>query len=381
MNFDFSPDQEEIRADVAAFARAELNAGLLEDDQAGRFSREKWVKAARFGLHGLPMPESYGGTDRDLLTTVCAMEGLGYGCRDNGLIFSINAHIWSAEIPLLRFGNEQQKAHYLPRLVSGEWIAVHAMTEEESGSDAFNVHTTARRDGSDYILNGSKVFITNGPVADVVIVFATLDRADKTGGLTAFIVEKGTPGFDASRGFQKMGLRTSPMGQVFLDDCRVPVTHRLGAEGAGMAIFNASMDHERCCILAAGVGTLQHQLETCVARARSWERFGKPIGKFQSISNRIADMSVRLETARLLLYKVTWLLSQGRRASALCAMAKLYISECMVESSLAAIQLFGGYGYTADLGIERDLRDAVGGTIYSGTNDIQRLIIARYQGL
>ena len=381
MNFDFSPDQEEIRADVAAFARAELNAGLLEDDQAGRFSREKWEKAARFGLHGLPMPESYGGTDRDLLTTVCAMEGLGYGCRDNGLIFSINAHIWSAEIPLLRFGNDDQKAHYLPRLISGEWIAVHAMTEEESGSDAFNVHTTARRDGSHYVLNGSKVFITNGPVADVVIVFATLDRDDKTGGLTAFIVDKGTPGFDSSRGFQKMGLRTSPMGQVFLDDCRVPATSRLGAEGAGMAIFNASMDHERCCILAAGVGTLQHQLETCVARARSWERFGKPIGKFQSVSNRIADMSVRLETARLLLYKVSWLLAQGRRASALCAMAKLYISECMVESSLAAIQLFGGYGYTADLGIERDLRDAVGGTIYSGTNDIQRLIIARYQGL
>jgi len=381
MNFDFSPDQQEIRADVAAFARAELNAGLLEDDQAGRFSREKWEKAARFGLHGLPMPESYGGTDRDLLTTVCAMEGLGYGCRDNGLIFSINAHIWSAEIPLLRFGNDEQKAHYLPRLVSGEWIAVHAMTEEESGSDAFNVHTTARRDGNDYVLNGSKVFITNGPVADVVIVFATLDRDDKTGGLTAFIVDKGTPGFDTSRGFQKMGLRTSPMGQVFLDDCRVPATQRLGAEGAGMAIFNASMDHERCCILAAGIGTLQHQLETCVARARSWERFGKPIGKFQSVSNRIADMSVRLETARLLLYKVSWLLSQGRRASSLCAMAKLYISECMVESSLAAIQLFGGYGYTADLGIERDLRDAVGGTIYSGTNDIQRLIIARYQGL
>jgi alkylation response protein AidB-like acyl-CoA dehydrogenase len=309
------------------------------------------------------------------------MEGLGYGCRDNGLIFSINAHIWSAEIPLLRFGTEEQKERYLPRLVSGEWIGVHAMTEEGSGSDAFNVQTVARRSGDRYVLNGSKVFITNGPVADVMIVFATVDPERGPAGLSAFIVEKGTPGFETSSGFHKMGLRTSPMGQVFLDACEVPVAQRLGAEGAGMAIFNASMDHERACILAANIGTLQHQLETCIERARGWMRFGKPIGKFQSVSNRIADMTVRLETARLLLYKAAWLLARGRRASMESAMAKLYVSECLVQSSFDAVQIFGGYGYTADLGIERDLRDAVGGTIYSGTNDIQRLIIARYKGL
>jgi alkylation response protein AidB-like acyl-CoA dehydrogenase len=178
-----------------------------------------------------------------------------------------------------------------------------------------------------------------------------------------------------------MGLRTSPMGQIFLDDCAVPVEQRLGAEGAGMAIFNASLDHERACILGANIGSLQHQLEVCIARARTWERFGKPIGKFQSVSNRIADMTVRLETARLLLYKAAWMIASGRRASMESAMAKLYVSECMVQSSMDAIQIFGGYGYTTELGIERQLRDAVGGTIYSGTNDIQRVIIARYKGL
>lgn len=381
MNFDYTPEQVELRKAVADFGRAELNANLAADDHAGRFSKEKWQKAATFGLHGLPMPEAYGGSARDLMSTVVAMEGLGYGCRDNGLIFSINAHIWSAEIPLLRFGTEEQKQRYLPRLINGDWIAVHAMTEEGSGSDAFNVATVAQRDGDHYVLNGSKVFITNGPVADLVIVFATVDRAAGPAGISAFLVEKGTPGFDADHAFQKMGLRTAPLGQIFLDDCVIPATQRLGAEGAGMALFNVSLDHERACILAANIGTLQHQLETCIERARSWERFGQPIGKFQSVSNRIADMTIRLETARLLLYKAAWLTASGRRASIESAMAKLYVSECMVASSLDAIQIFGGYGYTTELGIERDLRDAVGGTIYSGTNDIQRLIIARYKGL
>jgi alkylation response protein AidB-like acyl-CoA dehydrogenase len=381
MNFDYTPEQAELRHAAAEFGRTELNTNLIDDDAASRFSREHWDKAAKFGIHGLAMPEQYGGTHRDLLSTVIAMEGLGNGCRDNGLIFSINAHIWSAQIPLLRFGTEAQKERYLPGLVSGELIGVHAMTEEGSGSDAFNVATVARRDGERYVLNGSKVFITNGPVADVVIVFATVDRDAGPAGISAFIVEKGTPGFDAGHPFHKMGLRTSPMGQIFLDDCAVPVEQRLGAEGAGMAIFNASLDHERACILGANIGSLQHQLEVCIARARTWERFGKPIGKFQSVSNRIADMTVRLETARLLLYKAAWMIASGRRASMESAMAKLYVSECMVQSSMDAIQIFGGYGYTTELGIERQLRDAVGGTIYSGTNDIQRVIIARYKGL
>jgi alkylation response protein AidB-like acyl-CoA dehydrogenase len=381
LDFDFTAEQQELRRAVEQFARAELNGDLLEEERSSRFSRPKWEAAARFGLHGLPVPETYGGSGRDLLTTVCAMEGLGYACRDNGLIFSINAHVWSAEIPLLRFGTAEQRARYLPRLVSGEWIAVHAMTEESSGSDAFNVKTTAVRRGGSYVLKGSKVFITNAPVADLIVVFATVDPASGPDGISAFLVEKGTPGLTVSQSFEKMGLRTSPMGEVFLDECVVEEERRLGAEGAGVAIFNSSMEYERACILAANVGTLQWQLETCIERARSWERFGRPIGKFQSVSNRVAEMKVRLETARLLIYWTAWLKDKGHRSGLESAVAKLHVSECMVQSSLDAIQIFGGYGYVAEYGIERGLRDAVGGTIYSGTSDIQRMIIARHLGL
>ncbi len=218
-------------------------------------------------------------------------------------------------------------------------------------------------------------------VADLVIVFATTNPEWGPDGISAFLVDKGTPGFSASSGFDKMGLRTAPIGEIFLDDCAVAASQRLGPEGAGVAIFNSSLDYERASILAANVGAMERQLEKCVERAASWERFGKPIGKFQSVSNKIADMKVRLETARLLLYKVAWLKTKGRRASMEAAMAKLYISECMVKSSMEAISIFGGYGYMKEYEVERDLRDAIGGTIYSGTSDIQRLIIAKYMGL
>ncbi len=381
MDFDFTPEQVELREAAIEFARGALNEGVYEADKEGRFSREKWRAAARFGLLGLPIPEEYGGAGSDLLTTVYAMEGLGYGCCDNGLLFSLNAHMWSAQVPLLRFGSDEQKQHYLPPMVAGDLIGVHAITEEGSGSDAFKVSCRARRIDDRYVLNGSKIFITNAPVADLLIVFATVNPEWGADGISAFLVDKGTPGFSVSSGFDKMGLRTAPIGEIFLDDCAVPVARRLGPEGAGVAIFNSSLDHERASILAANVGAMQRQLEKCVERAASWERFGKPIGKFQSISNKIADMKVRLETARLLLYKVAWLKTQGRRASMEAAMAKLYISECMVESSMQAISIFGGYGYMKEYEIERDLRDAIGGTIYSGTSDIQRLIIAKYLGL
>jgi alkylation response protein AidB-like acyl-CoA dehydrogenase len=381
MDFSFTAEQESFRRAAAEFAEQELNGNLLERERAGEFSRERWQAAARFGIHGLPVPESYGGAGLDLLTTVYVMEGLGYGCRDNGLLFSINAHMWSAQAPILTFGSDEQKTRYLPRFVSGEWIGVHAITEEGSGSDAYNIKTTARRKGDEYVLNGSKVFITNAPVADVIIVFATRDPDLGRDGICAFLVEKDNEGVSIGGNLEKMGLRTSPMSQIYLDDCVVPASRRLGAEGAGVAIFESSMDYERACILATNVGTMERQLKSCVSRARDWERFGKPIGKFQSISNKIADMKVRLELARLLIYKTAWLKDQGKRAGIESAMAKLVVSESLVRSSLDAIQIFGGYGYMVESGIERDLRDALGGTIYSGTSEIQRMIIGRHLGL
>jgi alkylation response protein AidB-like acyl-CoA dehydrogenase len=381
MNFDFTPEQRELRLAVAKFAAAQLKLDRSTDERNGCFERTKWQEAAKYGLHGLPMPETYGGLGHDLLTTVAAMEGLGYGCRDNGLIFSINAHIWSVQMPILHFGTDVQRQRYLPKLIGGEWIGAHGLTEETSGSDALNLKTTAVRRGDAYVLNGSKVFITNSPIADVFLIFANENPEAGADGVPAFLVDRGTEGLSAPKGFEKLGLRTSPMGQVFLDDCVIPASQRLGGEGAGFAIFNSSMEYERACILAANIGTLEHQLECCIERANTWRRFGQPIGKFESVSNRISEMKIRLETARLLVYRAAWRKSENQRAALDSAMAKLYMSECLLQSSLDAVQIFGGYGYVTDSGIEHDLRDAVGGTIYSGTSDIQRLIIARHLGL
>ena len=309
------------------------------------------------------------------------MEGLGYGCRDNGLLFAINAQMWSVQAPLVRFGSEVHKKKYLPKLVSGEWIGAHGMTEPESGSDSFSLRTKANKVGDAYILNGTKLFVSNAPVADLFLVFATVDRSRGFMGITAFLIEKGTPGLSVSQPIEKMGLRTSLLGEVVLEDCRVGVENRLGREGNGAIIFRHSMGLERTCILASCVGTMERQVELCAEYAKQRQQFGQPIGKFQSVANRIVDMKVRLETARLLLYQAGWLRTRGQEAIQEVAMAKLYLSECFVQSSLDAIQIHGGYGYTTEFEIERELRDAVASRIYSGTSEIQRDIIARSMGL
>jgi alkylation response protein AidB-like acyl-CoA dehydrogenase len=381
MDFSWTEEQLKYKSAVIDFAKKELNEGLIEHDREGELPRQNWQKCAQFGILGLAVPEEYGGSGSDILTTMLVMEGLGYGCRDNGLIFAMNAQMWSVQHPILAFGSEAQKQKYLPGLCSGALIGAHAMSEPDSGSDAYSLRTRAKRVDEGYILNGTKMFVTNAPVSDLALVFATVDPAKGLGGVTAFLVEKGTSGFRVSRSIEKMGLRTSPMGEVILDDCLLPVESRLGPEGAGSSIFNSSMEWERSCILGSHVGAMEHQLEACVHYARERRQFGQAIGKFQAVANRIAEMKVRLETARLLLYKVAWLKQIGKPAIMEAALAKLYLSECFVQSSLDAIRTYGGYGYTTELEVERDLRDAVGGTLYSGTSDIQRMIIARWLGL
>ncbi|MCB8978390.1 MAG: acyl-CoA dehydrogenase family protein [Ardenticatenaceae bacterium] len=381
MDFSWSEEQLEFKKAVIKFAQNELNEGLIERDQQGELSRENWLKCARFGLLGLGIPEEFGGSGNDILTTMLVMEGLGYGCHDNGLIFAMNAQMWSVQHPILSFGTEEQKKKYLPGLCSGVLIGAHGMSEPDSGSDAYSLRTKATKVDGGYILNGTKMFVTNAPVSDLSIVFATVDPAKGFSGITAFIVETGTPGFSLSRNLDKMGLRTSPMGELILQDCFVPDENRLGPVGAGSSIFNDSMEWERSCILGSHIGAMERQLETCIRYARERRQFKQPIGKFQSVSNRIADMKVRLETARLMLYKVAWLKKIGKSAVMEAAVAKLYLSECYVQSSMDAIRTLGGYGYMTEFEVERDLRDAVGGTIYSGTSDIQRMIIARMSGL
>lgn len=381
MDFSWSEDQLTLKRTVIDFARKELSDDVLGRDRRGEFSHEGWQKCARFGLQGLPFPEAYGGSNTDILTTMLVMEGLGYGCRDNGLIFALNAQMWSVQLPLLDFGTDAQKQKYLPRLCSGELIGAHGMTEPGAGSDAYSLRTRAQRVDGGYLLNGSKMFVTNAPTCDLAVIFATVDPAKGRWGISAFVVEKGTPGFNVGRPMDKMGLRTAPLGELVLQDCFVPEENRLGREGAGVSIFNNSMEWERSCILASHVGAMERQLEQSVRYARERRQFGQPIGRFQSVGNRVADMKVRLETARLILYKVAWLKKMERPAAMEAAIAKLYLSENFVGSSLDAIGIHGGYGYMVESEIERDLRDAIGGTIYSGTSDIQRTIIARLLGL
>lgn len=381
MDFSLDADQLVYRKTVIEFAQKELNNNVVSRDRRSEFDDESFRKCAQFGIQGLPIPTQYGGSAADPLTVVVAMEALGYGCKDNGLLFSLNAQMWSFELPLLEFGREDQKQKYLPALCRGEIIGVHAMTEPEAGSDAFSLRAQAVKKDGVYVLNGTKMFITNAPIADVVLVFASVDRSKGMQGISAFIVEKGTPGFSVSRHLDKMGLRTSPMGELVLDDCAIPEANRLGPEGAGVAIFNCSMEWERGSILANCLGTMERQLETCVQYARQRKQFGKPIGRFQSVAHRIANMKVRLETARWLVYRVAWLKQEGKQAVVDAAIAKLYLSESFVQSSLDAVQIHGGYGYMTEFEHERNLRDSVSGTIYSGTSEIQRNIIAAWLGL
>ncbi len=381
MDFSWSEEQLAYKKAVIEFAQKELNIGMIERDYEGSFSRELWKKCAGFGIQGLATPEIYGGSDADIMTTMLTMEGLGYGCHDNGLIFAINAQMWSVMMPILSFGTDAQKQRYLPDLCSGKLIGAHGMTEPGTGSDAYQLQTRAVRSGDGYILNGTKMFVTNAPVADMAVVFATVDPSKGMWGISTFIIDMGTPGFTVSRSIEKMGLRTSPMGELILQECYVPLENRLGPEGAGARIFNHSMEWERSCILASNLGVMERQLERSIEYARERQQFGQPIGKFQAVANRIVDMNVRLETARLILYKVAWLKKMGKPAALEAAMAKLYLSECFVLSGMDAIHTLGGYGYMTEFEVERDLRDSIGGTIYSGTSDIQRNIIARLLGL
>jgi L-prolyl-PCP dehydrogenase len=380
MDFEPSEEQRALCASVRDFGRT-LNDGLAERDRAGTFERARWRRCAEFGIQGLPVPAELGGSGQDLTTTLLAMEALGTACRDNGLVFSLNAQMWAVELPLLRFGTDEQRERWLPKLCRGELIAAHAVTEPGSGSDVMSMRARAVRQGGEYVLEGTKTFSTNAPVADLVLVFATVDPKARFAGVTGFLVERGTAGLGLSDPIPKMGLRTSPMGEVVLDGCRVPARNRLGAEGAGAAIFNSAMEWERSCIFASHLGAMERLLEETVAWARTREQFGQPISRFAPVADAIVDMKVSLEAGRLLLYRVAARKDAGREAILDAAIAKLFVSEAHVRQALAAIQIHGGYGYTTELGIERELRDAIPGTLYSGTSEMQRKIIARLLGL
>jgi alkylation response protein AidB-like acyl-CoA dehydrogenase len=381
MDFEWSEAQLTLRNEVIDFARRELNGDIITRDRDSRFSKKHWDKCARFGILGLCFPQEYGGQGKDLLTTILVMEALGYGCEDNGLTGALNGQMWSIQEPILTFGNGAQKQRFLPGLCNGTLLGAHGMTEPESGSDAFTLSTRAEKREGGYVLNGSKVMIGLAPVCDLAVVFATIDPSLGQWGISAFLVEKGTPGFQVSKGWEKMGLRTGATGELTMEDCFVPEENRLGPEGAGISIFTSSMEWERSFIFASHVGAMERQLEKAIAYAKERRRIGRSNGNFQSVSNRIANMKARLETARLHLYKAAWLRELGEPVAMQAAITKLHISEAYVRSSLDSIKIFGGKGYLTETGIERDLRDATGGVLYTGTSDIQRVVIARLLGL
>ncbi len=381
MDFSWSDEQLAFKESVIKFAKNELNSDTSERDRKSLFDKNLWRKCAQFGIQGLAIPEKYGGLGADPLTTILALEGLGYGCRDNGLNFALNSQMWSVQPTILDFGSETQKERYLPGLCRGELIGAYGMTEPDSGSDAFSLRTRAQKQDDGYVLNGTKTLVTFAPLADFVVVFATIDPELGKWGITVFVVDKDTPGFKVSRQMNKMGLRTVPIGELIFEDCFVPEAQRIGPEGAGASIFNSAQEWERSIILTSQLGVMERQLEQAIQYASNRRQFDQPIGKFQSVSNRIADMKLRLETARLLTYKVAWLKSLGKPVMMDAALAKLHLSECFVESSLDAIRIHGGYGYMTEFEVERDLRDAVGGTLYGGTSDIQRNIVAGFLGL
>jgi alkylation response protein AidB-like acyl-CoA dehydrogenase len=381
MNFEWSEQQKELLQAAERFAMEQLAEPVTERDRDHAFNRDAWLKCGDFGVQGLPVPAEFGGFGADALTTVGVLERLGYRCRDNGLLFSINAHLWTVVIPLVTAGTPEQKQKYLPRLANGTLIGANAMSEPGAGSDAFSVSTTARREGDTYVLNGNKTWVTNGNVADVLTVYATTDRAKGAQGVTAFLVDKGTPGMVVGRKIEKMGLRTSPMAEVFFDDCVVPVANRLGVEGGGSVLFSRSMTWERGCILASAVGSMQRVLERSIDYAKTRKQSGQPIGKFQHVAGRIVEMKLRVETARQLLYHSAWLRSRGKAGFLEAAMVKLHVSDSWVKTCEDAIQIHGAYGYTVECELERELRDAIGSRIYSGTTEIQKNLIAGLLGL
>jgi alkylation response protein AidB-like acyl-CoA dehydrogenase len=382
MDFTLSEEQKAVREQIIRFAQEELTPGSLERDEGHVFSKDLWLKCGDMGLQGLPVPAEFGGAGLDPLTTVVALEALGYGCEDGGLVFSICAHLLACVVPIWQHGSEAQKAHYLPQLCKGRVIAVNAMTEPESGSDAFAMKTRAKWDGADFVVNGVKTFGSNGPVADLAVLYALTDP-DKGyhGGVTAFAVPADTPGFSRGRPFKKMGLRTAPIGELIFENVRLPAGAVLGTVGAGGPIFNQSMEWERTCLVAAHLGAMERQLEKAVDYARTRKSFGQRISHYQSVSHRIADMKVRLEAARLLTYRAAMRLETSRAVGLDAAMAKLFVSESLVETAFDMVRILGGYGYMAEFGAERVLRDSIAGLLYSGTNEMQKNIIARWLGL
>ncbi|MCU9613330.1 acyl-CoA dehydrogenase [Caldibacillus lycopersici] len=375
MNFKLSEEHEMIRKMVRDFAKNEVAPTAAVRDEEERFDREIFNKMAELGLTGIPWPEQYGGIGSDFLAYAIAVEELSRVCASTGV--TLSAHTSLAGWPLYTFGSEEQKQKYLKPMALGEKIGAYGLTEPNSGSDAGGMKTTARREGDYYVINGSKIFITNGGVADIYVVFALTDPESKQKGTSAFIVESTFPGFKVGKKEKKLGIRSSPTTEIIFEECRVPKENLLGEEGQGFKIAMMTLDGGRNGIAAQAVGIAQGALDAAVAYAKERKQFGKPIIANQGISFKLADMATNIEAARLLTYQAAWLESNGLPYGKASAMAKLFAGDTAMSVTTEAVQVFGGYGYTTEYPVERFMRDAKITQIYEGTQEIQRLVISR----
>lgn len=352
-----------------------------EPAEADVFPHEKWKLVCESGLLRLPFGEPWGGLGADLLTTMYVLEELGNSSRDGGLNFAISTHMVSSGVPIERFGSSFLKKRYLPRICDGSMIGGHAITESGHGSDVLGMRTTARPDDDMLVLNGIKEFVTNGPVADVFVVYARTGAEDDPLGLSAVVVPRDTPGLSVGSPIRKMGLRSSPLGGLSFDDCKVPLENVIGSIGSGFLILEYVLKWEILCSFSIALGEMRHRFDRCVEHARSRRQFGQPIGNYQAVSHKIVNMKIDTETAAKWLYDTAEKIAHNEDADVDVAIVKIITSEANVSSALAAVQIFGGYGYMTEYGLEEQLRDAVSGTIYSGTSEIQRNRVASMIGL
>lgn len=376
MEFRLSEEHEMMRKMVREFAENEVAPTAAERDEKEEFDRSIFEQMAELGLTGIPWPEEEGGVGADFLSYVIAVEELSRVDASVGV--TLSAHISLASWPIHKFGTPEQKERFLRPLAEGKKLGAYGLTEPGAGSDAAGMRTTAVRDGDTYVLNGSKIFITNAGEAEIYVVFALTDPEKKHRGVSAFIVEKETPGFSFGKKEHKLGIRSSPTMEIIFDNCRIPAENRLGEEGEGFKIAMMTLDGGRNGIAAQAVGIAQGALDAAVAYAKERQQFGKPLAAQQAIQFKLADMATRIEAARLLTYQAAWLESQGLPYGKASAMAKLFAGDTAMDVTIEAVQIFGGYGYTREYPVERMMRDAKITQIYEGTNEIQRLVIARH---
>ena len=375
MDLELNEEQRLVRGMVRDLAENEIAPRAAHVDKTEEFPAENIRKMAQLGLLGLPYPEQYGGGGGDYVSYAIAVEEIARACGSTALIFA--AHVSLGCGPIYAFGNQEQKQKWLPRLCSGQGLAAFGLTEPEAGSDAGSTRTTARREGAEYVLNGSKMWITSGAIADVVVCTAKTDPSLDTRGISCFLVEKGMPGFAPGKNEPKMGLKGSVTSALALEDCRVPAANLLGQEGDGFKQMLITLDGGRISIAAMALGLAQAALDQATVYAKQRVQFGQPIAKFQAIQWMIADMATEIDAARLMVYRAAACKDAGRPFTKEAAMAKLFASEVAEKAAFKALQIHGGYGYSREYPVERIYRDQRLCSIGEGTSEIQRLVIAR----